>query len=398
MLLKTLGKIFLYVGQKSGRAVGTTSLGLGEDQLEQFLDTGNSGSIYEFEVESVPLGEDLAVETASVSLQFKKDADRNFYLALITVGSLLTTAYINRLVKDYARQVRIIQESGEQAERLRKLELLREGVDAEILNTQETLDFYRSVGFDDFSEGQELIRVQTQQLDDLRELKTLGTAEELEDFLKAQKLVGAGADDIRMAQIAAEAKKANTAKWAKLSKLVGPIDIGLLLGTGVLALIYGEEEEQIILDGISKIFEPFNGLVFSWDGKFTDYYNITLPTDITTIGLSVIFKETAQDVAEALELEVPTDLRTVIFGALALLSDWFIIVIDDVIISGADYVFDSTEPLDLSERFPELTTENLIDSNIAFYAFEFWFGAIVLKSIYRYYAQPLWRMFQAANV
>ena len=398
MLLRTLGKIILYAGQKSGRVVGTTSLGLGEDQLEQFLDTGKSGSIYEFEVESVPLGEDLAVETASVSLQFKKDADRNFYLALITVGSLLTTAYISGLIKDYARQVRIIQESSEQVERLRKLELIREGVDAEILKTQESLDFYRSVGFDDFSEGEEIIRIKTQQLDKLQELKTLETVEDVDDFLKNQRLLGEAADDIRMAQITAEAKKANTAKWAKLSKLVGPIDIGLLLGTGVLALIYGEEEEQIILDGISKIFEPFNGTLFSWDGKFTDYYNITLPTDITTIGLSVIFKETAEDVAEALELEFPTDLRTVIFGALTLLSDWFIIVIDDVIISGADYVFDSTESFNLSESFPKLSIEDLISSNVAFYAFEFWFGAIVLKSLYRYYAQPLWRMFQSANV
>jgi hypothetical protein len=119
----------------------------------------------------------------------------------------------------------------------------------------------------------------------------------------------------------------------KVLTMLGAVDIGLLLGTGVLAIMYDEETELRLINAtLEPLFDPIKkelGLAYP-SGSFAEYYGLSLPLDITTIALMMVFKEEgAEWLSETIDIPID-NFREALLIALLPLTDYMEIVIGEV--------------------------------------------------------------------
>lgn len=187
-------------------------------------------------------------------------------------------------------------------------------------------------------------------------------------------------------------------------KVLGLLDI-ITFGATALIRIFGDDltkaQRQGVINQAIKITPFLNDWLYQGSDTPAQDYGLDFPIGLLDLvvwpiivnSLIPFFGRTLPEPIQDFFKEAGSATFSVALGIL--ISAIEIIAIE---LSIPRFEYNLTESFTPESFTFDLDSQFLIDSNIAFYAFELWFSAIVLKSLYRYYAQPLWRMFQSANV
>lgn len=388
------------------RTLPTLGATVAVDDLDAFLNGEDSDLVYDFSVENEG-------EVIDVSLKWKQEPDAQAIKNVAMYAPIAGVGLLGWYIKTFRdRTLKIIQ--------LKQLQAASDVVieEQKVVQTLDNLKDYFSEVY-----GTLAIRETTQVIDDvviivdeleenMRQLRH--SWENLEQWNIDLNAAIASGDKAEEAFVLAKRNQemVNLSGWQKdilfnqdeirklasfkkynsilgkvsfgISKFLGYwgiVDLGILLGTGVLALVYDEETELEIVNGlIEPIFSGFDSLTYP-KGEFAEYYGISLPTDSFTVLLSIAFKEANIKWLQELDIPVQT-LREIMLLALAPFSQYM-----EIVIGNATIIMNYDVSLD--ELGLGLTSQ-LMNIPIDYEKImEMFLGAIAIKSVYHFYAKPL---------